>query len=32
VDTHRASIRRKLGLKSGTELIHRAVQWVGTQS
>lgn len=32
VDTHRASIRRKLGLKSGTELIHRAIQWIGTQS
>ena len=32
VDTHRASIRRKLGLKTGTELIHRAIQWVGTQA
>jgi DNA-binding NarL/FixJ family response regulator len=27
VDTHRASIRRKLGLKNGTELIHRAAKW-----
>jgi DNA-binding NarL/FixJ family response regulator len=27
VDTHRASIRRKLDLKNGTELIHRAAKW-----
>lgn len=32
VDTHRATIRRKLGLKSNTELIHRAIQWIGTQA
>lgn len=32
VDTHRATIRRKLGLKTNTELIHRAIQWIGTQA
>jgi len=31
VDTHRASIRRKLGLKNGTELIHRATKWCDDQ-
>jgi DNA-binding NarL/FixJ family response regulator len=29
VDTHRAHLREKLGLKNGTELIHYAVRWVG---
>lgn len=32
VDTHRAHIRRKLGLKSNTELIHYAVRWIGEPS
>jgi len=31
VDTHRAHLREKLGLKNGTELIHYAVRWVGEQ-
>jgi DNA-binding NarL/FixJ family response regulator len=31
VDTHRAHIREKLGLRNGTELIHYAVRWVGEQ-
>lgn len=31
VDTHRAHIKTKLGLKNGTELIHYAVRWVGDQ-
>lgn len=31
VDTHRAHIREKLGVKNGTELIHYAVRWVGEQ-
>jgi DNA-binding NarL/FixJ family response regulator len=29
VDTHRAHLREKLGLKNNTELIHYAVRWVG---
>jgi DNA-binding NarL/FixJ family response regulator len=28
VDTYRARIKEKLGLRNGTELIHSAVQWV----
>lgn len=28
IDTHREKLRRKLGLKNGTELMQRAVQWV----
>ena len=28
VDTHREKIRHKLGVKTGTELMQRAVQWV----
>jgi len=32
VDTHRAHVREKLGLKNGTELIHYAVRWVGEQA
>lgn len=32
VDTHRAHIRTKLGLKNGTELIHYAARWVGVQT
>ena len=31
VDTHRAHLREKLGLKNGTELVHYAVRWVGDQ-
>lgn len=31
VDTHRASIRRKLGLRGNAELIRHAVQWTGGQ-
>lgn len=31
VDTHRAHLREKLGLKNGTELIHYAVRWVGEE-
>lgn len=31
VDTHRAHIREKLGLKNATELIHYAVRWIGNQ-
>ncbi|MDZ4289501.1 MAG: response regulator transcription factor [Prosthecobacter sp.] len=31
VDTHRAHLREKLGLKNATELIHYAVRWVGEQ-
>jgi len=31
VDTHRGNIKTKLGLKTGTELIHYAVRWVGDQ-
>jgi DNA-binding NarL/FixJ family response regulator len=32
VDTHRAHIRQKLGLRNATELIHHATRWVGEQS
>lgn len=32
VDTHRANIRQKLGLKNNTELVHYAVRWVGEQT
>jgi len=32
VDTHRMHIRRKLGLRNATELIHHATRWVGQQS
>ncbi len=32
VDTHRSHIRRKLGLKNGTELIHYAVRWLSGQA
>ena len=28
IDTHREKIRHKIGVKNGTELTHRAVQWV----
>jgi DNA-binding NarL/FixJ family response regulator len=28
VDTYRARIKEKLGLRNGTELIHNAIQWV----
>jgi DNA-binding NarL/FixJ family response regulator len=28
VDTYRARIKEKLGLRNGNELIHNAVQWV----
>lgn len=31
VDVHRANIRRKLGLRNSTALIHRAVQWVDSE-
>jgi len=32
VDTHRAQIKAKLGLKNSTELIHYATRWVSEQS
>ncbi len=32
VDTHRAKIKDKLGLKSNTEVIHYAVRWTADQS
>jgi DNA-binding NarL/FixJ family response regulator len=32
VDTHRAHIRQKLGLRNATELIHHATRWAGEQS
>lgn len=32
VDTHRANIRQKLGLKNNTELIHYAARWVDEQA
>ena len=31
VDTHRAHLRQKLGLKNNAELIHYGVRWVGDQ-
>jgi DNA-binding NarL/FixJ family response regulator len=31
VDVHRAQIKEKLHLKSGTALVHYAVQWFGTE-
>jgi DNA-binding NarL/FixJ family response regulator len=31
VEAHRANIKRKLGLRSGTELVRYAVRWVETQ-
>ena len=31
VDVHRAQIKDKLNLKSGTALVHHAVQWVETE-
>jgi DNA-binding NarL/FixJ family response regulator len=31
VDTHRAHIRQKLGLRNGTELIHHATRWTAEQ-
>lgn len=32
VDTHRAHIRRKLGLKNYTELVHHATRWTADQA
>jgi DNA-binding NarL/FixJ family response regulator len=32
VDTHRAHIRQKLGLKNATELIHHATRWTAEQA
>lgn len=32
VDTHRAHIKRKLGLKNNTELVHHATRWTSEQS
>lgn len=32
VDTHRAHIRQKLGLKNATELIHHATRWMADQT
>ncbi len=32
IEVHRANIKKKLGLKTATELIRYAVQWVETQS
>ena len=31
VDTHRAHLRQKLGLKNNAELIHYGVRWIGEQ-
>jgi DNA-binding CsgD family transcriptional regulator len=31
VETHRAAIKRKLKLKTATELVHYAVRWVETE-
>ena len=31
VDTHRAHIRQKLGLRNATELIHHATRWTAEQ-
>jgi DNA-binding NarL/FixJ family response regulator len=31
VEAHRANIKRKLGLQTGTELVRYAVRWVETQ-
>lgn len=31
VDTHRSQIKRKLGLKNNTELIHHATRWAAEQ-
>lgn len=31
VETHRAHIKEKLGLRSGTELVRRAVEWVNSR-
>jgi DNA-binding NarL/FixJ family response regulator len=28
IDTYRARIKEKLGFKNGTELQHRAIEWV----
>jgi DNA-binding CsgD family transcriptional regulator len=28
IDTHRASIRDKLGLKDAKQIVHHAVQWI----
>jgi DNA-binding CsgD family transcriptional regulator len=27
VDTHRSQIKKKLGLKNNTELVHHATRW-----
>ena len=27
VEVHRANIKQKLGLKSGTDLVHYAIRW-----
>lgn len=32
VESHRARIKEKLGVKSGTDLLRRAVKWVETES
>lgn len=32
VDTHRSQIKRKLGLKNNTELVHHATRWAGEQA
>ena len=32
VDTHRMNIRRKLGLRNATELIHHATRWTAEQA
>jgi DNA-binding NarL/FixJ family response regulator len=32
VETHRAKIKEKLGVKSGTDLLRRAVKWVEAES
>jgi DNA-binding NarL/FixJ family response regulator len=32
VESHRASIKKRLGLKGGTELLQHAIRWVETES
>lgn len=31
IETHRAKIMTKLGLKNATQLLHRAIEWVRTE-
>ena len=32
IDSHRANIKRKLGLRDGAELVRRAIHWVDSES